>query len=150
MGGCFDHPYHCHRPRQGCKPPPKNEPVDDPQKIVVINIINIIQANPTNPALSPVASGPTNSAPTSGTSNAPKFDAVYLVDLWEPDTFPRTSDEKQWNKRPVAKAIWYYKAADLESMNAGDLPDKEFQIPGDLPRGFDWEAYTIGTSPTAL
>jgi hypothetical protein len=157
MGGNYwNHPYHCHRPRQGCAPTPHDHP--SVTTITVINIINIIAANSNGPVVPSGGTGTSGGTSTSGGTGATggggnakpaqssKYDAIYLIDLWEKGTFPTSSDEKDWRSQPVAKAIWYFSNADLETMNAGPLPDKEFQVPGNLPNGFDWQAYTIGMS----
>lgn len=145
MGGdCWNHPYHCHRPRQGCAPSPHGSP--SVTTITVINIINIIAANSSGPVVPSGGTGTTSGSGNAKPAQPSKYDAIYLIDLWEKGTFPASSDAKDWRTQPVAKAIWYFSNADLETMNAGPLPDKEFQVPGNLPNGFDWEAYTIGMS----
>lgn len=165
---CWDHPYHCHRPRQNCAPAPAPAPsggnttntsnttnVQNLTNITVYNITYIIQANPggpvvpsggTNPAGGTGAPGGAGTIPAPAKAPPSRYDAVYLIDLWEAGTFPKSSSDKDWRIHPVAKAIWYYSNAQLETMNAGPLPDLEFQVPKSLPNGFDWEAYTIGTS----
>ncbi|KAK5444253.1 hypothetical protein LTS15_010368 [Exophiala xenobiotica] len=158
---CWDHPYHCHRPRQNCAPGPAPAPtpaasggnttnVQNLTNVTVYNITYVIQANPSGPLPPVIPSGGTAPSGGAGTIPAPltkappsRYDAIYLIDLWEAGTFPSSSNDKDWRVHPVAKAIWYYSNAQLETMNAGPLPDLEFQVPGNLPNGFDWEAYTI-------
>src|SRR3984957_6968212 len=154
-GGCWNHPYHCHRPRANCAPTQSGGSTaasTNVTNVTVINIINIINNNPSGPVVpqeGTSTSGGTGANGGSGNAQPAqpsKYDAIYLIDLWEQGTFPQNSDEKDWRSQPAAKAIWYYSNAKLETMNAGPLPDREFQVPGDLPNGFDWEAYTIGMS----
>jgi len=148
MGGnAWNHPFHCRRPRQGCAPTPHDHP--SVTTITVINIINIIASNSNGPVVPSGGTGATGGGGNAKSAQSSKYDAIYLIDLWEKGTFRPSSDEKDWRIQPVAKAIWYFSNADLETMNAGPLPDKEFQVPGNLPNGFDWEGYMIDCQDAA-